>query len=139
MTMSEKKKVFETEILIQVSDINQYGHLGNDRFLTLAQEARARWVRSYGWSEGNIAGSGAGCIVTEAHIQFLSEGFLGQTLKASLYIEGLTKCSMIILCELIEKDSNTKVGLIETKLAFFDYSKRKIMRCPDALKALVEV
>lgn len=136
--MSEKTKVFETEILIQVSDINYGGHLGNDRFLTFAQEARARWLQSHGWSEKNIAESEAGCMVTEAHIQFLNEGFLGQTLIASLFVKELGKCTIVVICELVEKETLALVGRIETKLAFFDYSRRKIVRCPEPLKQLME-
>ena len=134
--MPVKKKIFHTDLLIQVADINYGGHLGNDRFLTLAQEVRVRWLRSLEWSELDIGHSGAGFLVTEAYIKFHNEAFLGELLKASLYIEDISKCSCRLICELSEGDK--PVGTIDTKLAFFDYQKRKIAKTPTALVDLVE-
>ena len=73
--MQGTKEIYKTDILIQVSDINYGGHLGNDRFLTIAQEARVRFFRSFGWKECDIAETKIGIIVTEAHIKYLKEGF----------------------------------------------------------------
>lgn len=137
--MTIENKLFETELLIQVSDINYGGHLGNDRFLTLAQEVRVRWLRSLGWTEKNIANSGAGFIVTEAQIQFLAEAFLGQTLIGSLFLHESSQCSCVLHCVLADKESQQKVGVIATKVAFFDYNTRKIASCPKSFPQLLEV
>lgn len=135
--MALNKEVFQTDILIQVSDINYGGHLGNDRFLTIAQEARVRWLRSNGWSELNIGNSSAGLIVTEAHLQFLKEAFLGQILQVIVAVIEYSLCSMIISYQLIDKKTLDCIGKITTKVAFFDYQKRKIVKVPAAFVDLI--
>ncbi len=135
--MALNKEVFQTDILIQVSDINYGGHLGNDRFLAIAQEARVRWLRSNGWSELNIGDSSAGLIVTEAHIQFLKEAFLGQTLHVAITVMEYSLCTMTLFYQLIEKETQKCIGKITTKVAFFDYQKRKIVKVPTAFVDLI--
>ncbi len=135
--MQQVKEIFQTEILIQVSDINYGGHLGNDRFLTLAQEARVRWLRSCGWKEINIGSSGCGLIVVEARIKFLKEAFLGQTLIAKLFLGELRKCRCSLTCILIEKESGQRVGEVITDVAFFNYESRKVQKAPLEISNLV--
>ncbi|MCH9632403.1 MAG: hypothetical protein S4CHLAM6_07370 [Chlamydiae bacterium] len=137
--MTLEQKVFKTEILIQVSDINYGGHLGNDRFLTVAQEARIRWLRSHGWSEKNIGNTGNGFFVVEANLKYHHEVFLGQTLIVDLFISECTKCTCLLQYEFFEKESQRKVGSVSTKVAFFDYSKRKLSKVPLALLNMLEV
>lgn len=136
--MISKKNIFQTEIFIQVSDINYGGHVGNDRFLTIAQEARVRFLRSHGWTELNIDHSGCGILVVEAHVKYLQEVFLGQTLIVSLSVGRCSKCSTTLFYELIEKESQRVVGKIQTKVAFFNYSTRKIGKTPEAFLLLAQ-
>lgn len=137
--MTLKQKVFQTEILIQVSDINYGGHLGNDRFLSVAQEVRVRWLRFHGWSEKDIDNSQCGFLVVEANLKYHHEVFLGQTLVAKLSIGECSKCTCILYYDFFEKESSNKVSSISTKLAFFDYSKRKIIKAPTAILNMLEV
>lgn len=134
--MQDLKKLYKTDILIQVSDINYGGHLGNDRFLTLAQEARVRFFKFHGWSEKNLANTEMGIIVTEADIKFLKEGFLGQTIEVTLYLGKTSKCSFELFYELKIKDTGDKLGEIRTKQAFFNYETRKIGACPEFIQKI---
>ncbi len=137
LVMQAKEKIFQTEVLIQVSDINYGGHLGNDRFLSVAQEVRVRWLRSHGWSEKDIDSSGAGFLVTEAHLEYHEEVFLGQTLVCKLLVGKCSKCSCELHYDFFEKESQKKVSTIYTKIAFFNYSTRKISKTPDAIVNLL--
>ena len=57
----QKTPVFNTTIEVTIGDINYGNHMGNDRFLTLMQEARLRWLQSLGFkNEKEIAASGGG-------------------------------------------------------------------------------
>lgn len=48
---------FTTEIVVRVSDLNYGNHVGNDRILTLMQEARTLFYRSMGFeSEVKLEG-----------------------------------------------------------------------------------
>lgn len=136
--MSKNKHLYSTEMQVRSSDINYGGHLGNDRFLAFAQEARARWLASLGSSEKKIAKSQAGLIVKEAHIQFLKEAFLGEVLTLNLFAKNPSICSLDLICEITNKKLNESVGLVETKVVFFDYSQHKIVKMPEEIKKLVK-
>jgi Predicted thioesterase len=63
-------------------DINYGGHLGNDRVLGLAHEARVRWLASHDLSEADVGG--AGLIMADAALVFRQEAFLGDVLDVAL-------------------------------------------------------
>ena len=48
--------VFSTAIQIYISHVNQGGHLDNAQLLTLVSEARVRFFKSLGYTEGNVEG-----------------------------------------------------------------------------------
>lgn len=135
--MSQNKSLHTTEMQVRSSDINYGGHLGNDRFLAFAQEARSRWLASMGSNEKKIADSQAGVIVKEAHIQFLKEAFLGETLTLKLTAKKYSMCSLDLVCEITNSKTNQSVGLVETKIVFFDYKKHKIVKMPQEIKKLM--
>lgn len=136
---TDKKSLFETEILIQVSDINYGGHLGNDRFLILAQEARARYFQSMGWKENNISGSHVGIVVRQAEIQFHNEAFLGDVIVVKIWVENISKCSFDMNFTYDLKGVDKHVGRVKSQLVFFDYKIRKIAICPKGFKESVEL
>ena len=63
-----EKFIYTTEITLRISDINYNDHLGNDTMLSLAQEARLRFLSKYGFTELNIAG--AGIIMVDAAVRY---------------------------------------------------------------------
>lgn len=63
-----ERLLFTAEVSLRVSDNNYGGHLGNDAVLSLAHEARVRFLRSHGWSEKDVAG--AGIIMTDAVVGY---------------------------------------------------------------------
>ena len=65
--------LFHTKLTVRVGDINYGGHLGNDRVLGLAHEARVRWLASHNFSEADV--SGAGLIMADAALVFRREAF----------------------------------------------------------------
>lgn len=136
MKNSEQKHLFTTTILLQVSDINYGGHLGNDRFLTLAQEARSRFFRSLGWNEKKLGNTSVGVVVTEAHLKFMQEGFLGDEIEVRLSIGKQEHCRFILFYDFYLKKSQKQMGKVWTQLAFFDYGIRKVKKCPEFYQAI---
>ena len=50
--------IYETDMVVRVSDLNYGNHVGNDSILTLMQEARTLFYRSRGFeSEVKLEGS----------------------------------------------------------------------------------
>ena len=67
--------VFSTQIPIRIDDINYGSHLGHDSVLTLAHEARVRFLTAHGYTEDNI--EGVGIIMGDVGITYSSEAFYG--------------------------------------------------------------
>jgi len=124
---------YRTTFKVRVGDINYGGHMGNDKFLLLFHDARIRFLESLGFSEVDI-GDGIGLIMSEAHINFKAEVFLGDELSVDVSITDLQSVKFNIEYQ-VERISDEK--LIETgytRMVAFDYSKRKVCRIPEAFK-----
>jgi acyl-CoA thioester hydrolase len=73
---------FTTEIPVRITDLNYGGHVGNDSILSLIHEARVRFLHHHGYHELDMAG--VGLIMADVTIEFKSELFYGDTLRASI-------------------------------------------------------
>jgi acyl-CoA thioesterase FadM len=127
--------LFSTDIPLRVSDINYGGHLGNDAVLSLAQEARMRFLRTRGWSEQNVAGPGI--IMTDAAIVYRSEAFYGDVLRIDVAVADLHQLGCDFLFLMVNSESGKEVARVKTGVVFFDYSARKPSRVPDEFSQFV--
>ncbi len=128
------KICFSAELTIRVSDLNYGNHVGNDRFLGLAQEARALFLSRYGGTEKDVSGTGVGIIVTEARLHYLKEVFLHRVLIIDIALSEWTKCSVIMDYLFKEKETGLAVCKARTKIAFFDYRLGKVAAVPAGFK-----
>jgi acyl-CoA thioesterase FadM len=122
---------FTTEIPVRITDINYGGHVGNDAVLTLAHEARVRFLNKAGYGELNI--EGVGIIISDAMIEYKSELFYGDIVIASLKATGFTKFGFDLYYKM-EKKSGEKtllVAKIKTGVLCYDYSKKKLTAVPE--------
>ncbi len=124
--------LFTTEIPLRVSDINYGGHLGNDAVLTLAQEARARFLASHGWSEKDVAGRGI--IMTDAAVVYRSEAFYGNVLTIDVTVADLSEIGCDFLFRMTNKASGKEVARVKTGIVFFDYATRKPQPVPEEFR-----
>ena len=127
--------LFTTEIALRVSDINYGGHLGNDAVLSLAQEARMRFLKSYGWSELDVAG--VGIIMTDAVVIYRSEAVYGDILSIDVTVADLQQLGCDFLFLMRNKDSGKEVARVKTGIAFFDYARRRPTPVPEAFRSAV--
>jgi len=124
---------YRTTFKVRVGDINYGGHMGNDKFLLLFHDARIRFLESLGFSEVDI-GDGIGLIMSEAHINFKAEVFLGDELSVDVSITDLQSVKFNIEYQ-VERISDEKlIATGYTRMVAFDYSKRKVCRIPEAFK-----
>src|SRR3954463_6622090 len=80
---------FSTTILIRITDLNYGGHVGNDIVLSLIHEARVQFLRSFGY--GEMSFEGIGMIMIDAGIEFKSELFYGDEVKAFVAAADFTR------------------------------------------------
>ena len=73
---------FTTQIPIRITDLNYGGHVGNDSILSLIHEIREQFLRSHGYTEMDL--HGIGLIMADVTIEFRSEMFYGDILRASV-------------------------------------------------------
>jgi acyl-CoA thioester hydrolase len=124
---------FATEIPVRISDINYGGHLGNDAVLAIAHEARLRFLRTMEYSEQDVAG--AGLIMLDAVVVYRSEAFYGDTLRVELALGDpqTTGCDMLYLMTNVA--TGKEVARVKTGMAFFDYTRRKVVPMPESFRA----
>ena len=131
-----EKFIFKTEIPIRISDINYGGHLGNDAVLSIAHEARLRFLKHFGFTELNV--DGAGIIMVDAAVQYKSEGHYGDVLTVEVAVNDFTS----IGCDVVYKMSSSKtdkiVAIVKTGIVFYDYENKKVKPVPGKFKSIVK-
>lgn len=130
------KFIFSTEIPLRISDINYGGHLGNDSVLSIFQEARIRFLKQFDYSEIDIEGNSI--IMTDAVIQYKSQGYYGDTLIVELTVDDIQKVGCDFYYRAINKLSDKEVAVGKTGITFFDYHKNKITSVPEKFIQLIQ-
>lgn len=127
-----EKFMFSTDRPIRIEEINRARHLAHDRVLTIAEEARDRFLEYLGYKDRNI--DGASFIVVDAGIVYKKQGFYGQTLKVEIAIADLSGKG----CDIIFKISNAETGeemiRAKTGMLFYDYKMQKVVAVPESFR-----
>lgn len=131
--------LFDCELPVRVSDLNYGGHVGNDRLLTFAQEARVLFYRQHGIeSEVKIDGT-IGQIITDAAVVYKAESFLGDVLHIQIGASDFNKYGFDFIYRVSNKLSGKEVAHIKTGVVCFDYEKRKVCSVPARLLDIIQV
>lgn len=133
--MSWVTETFIHKVRLQAEDINHGGHLGNDRVLTLCHHARISFLQNFKLTEKNI-GQGVGIILTEAHIKYKAEGFLGDEIGINLVTHDFKNASFKIRYVLLRSSDKVVIAEVETQQAGFDYTSRKVALLPRTFTVL---
>jgi 4-hydroxybenzoyl-CoA thioesterase len=130
-----EKFIYSVDIPIRIDDINRGRHLGHDRVLTIAEEARNRFLRSLGYNDENI--DGVAFIVVDAGIIYKKQGFYGQVLRVELAVSDFSNRG----CDLLFRISNAETGeemiRVKTGMLFFDYQAQKVAVVPESFRKKV--
>lgn len=127
--------IYETDLVVRVSDLNYGNHVGNDSILTMMQEARTLFYRSRGFeSEVKLEGS-VGQIVADAAIVYKSESFLGDTLRIQIAVGEHHKYGFDLFYRITQRKTSKEVALGKTGIVCFDYNKRKMVSTPTSVLA----
>jgi len=121
---------------VRAADINYGGHVSNAVVLNYFQDARISYLQQVGgFSELDIGGRGI--ILSEAHLYFRAEMFLGDRLVIRAKVSEL-RHSVFVLDYRIERDGETTAEGT-TNLVTYDYQKRKPVRLPDEFRQAVAI
>lgn len=120
--------VFATDIQIYISHVNQGGHLDNAQLLTLVSEARVRFFKSLGYTEGNVAGYPI--VVGDMVAQYKSEGFHGETMRVSMVPQDYNKYGFDLVYRMECLDTTREVARGKIGIVFVDRISRKVTTVP---------
>jgi 4-hydroxybenzoyl-CoA thioesterase len=127
--------LFETEIPIRISDVNYGGHLGNDAVLSIAQEARVRFLGARGWGELDV--EGVGILMVDAAVMYRAEGRHGMTLRVRLAANDVRSRGLDLVYVMNDAASGEEIARVKTGILFFDYRERRVVTMPARFRAAV--
>lgn len=127
---------FETELSIRLTDLNYGGHMGNDRILVYAQEARQKFFNNIQCSETELFG--VGTIMTDAQIVFKSEGFFNNEIIIKVAVTNINKYGFELFYLMQNLTTKKDLAWAKTGIVCFDYEKRKIQLLPKPFSDLFE-
>ncbi|KXK28686.1 MAG: esterase [Bacteroidetes bacterium OLB12] len=121
------KFIFETQLTVRVSDLNYGNHVGNDRMLTLMQEARVLFYQSLGFKNEISFDGNVGQVIADAVVVYKSESFLGDVLKIEIAIADWTKYGFDMYYR-ITNQHNNEVARGKTGSCVLILIKEKLLR-----------
>ncbi len=122
---------FTTQLAIQIGDVNYGGHVGNEKFLAIAHEARMRFLQSMQTAE--LQFFGVGLIIADCAIEFKAELFWGDHLHIAVAVVGIDKFGFDLIYKIeVEKEGTKKLaGIVKTGMLCYDYTTKKLDRVPE--------
>ena len=128
---------FSARNTVRIGDINYGGHLGNDKYLLLFHDARLAFLASLGATEKDIGG-GVGLIMSEAHVRFQAEAFLGDELEVCVRPREVQASRFFLDYGVTRVGDGANVAAGYTSLAAFDYARRRVTRLPGPFQAALQ-
>ena len=116
---------------VRITDINYGGHVGNDRSLVFAHEARMQFLQEYGYSEMEL--DQTSLMLTKATIEIRKELFFGDQLSIAVQALHFTSKGFDLLYK-IEKISDGQpvlAAIVLTTMLCYDYKNKKVALLPD--------
>lgn len=122
---------FAATLRIRVTDLNYGGHVGNDSFLSLLQEARQQYLQSFGYRELSVAG--VGLIMADVAIEFKKELNYGNEVRISVKAADFDKLGFDLFykMELLQDGEWILAGKAKTGMMCYDYSAGKKVSVPE--------
>ena len=121
---------FSTSIPVRITDLNYGGHVGNDTILSIIHEARVQYLKTHGYEELNIEGTGL--LMSDVAIEFKYELFYGDMIKVFVTPGNFTAVAFDLFYKLEKSLDNRSVivAVAKTGMVCYDYEKKKIAKFP---------
>jgi 4-hydroxybenzoyl-CoA thioesterase len=127
--------LFETEIPVRIGDVNYGGHLGNDAVLSIAHEARVRFLASHGLTE--LDAGGPGIVLADAAVIYRAEGKWGMRLAVAIAAADVRTRGLDLLYRMSDAATGAEIARVKTGVLFFDYRTRRLVSMPPAFRAVL--
>jgi acyl-CoA thioesterase FadM len=114
--------------------VNYGGHLGNDAVLSIAHEARVRFLAAHGFGELDV--EGAGIIMVDAAVVYRAEGKHGMTLRVQVAPADVRTRGLDLVYLMSDAATGEEIARAKTGIMFFDYRARKLVAMPPRFRDL---
>ena len=126
--------VFSANLEVRAGDLNYGGHVGNDRILSLMQEARILFYRSIGIKSDMHFEGTVGHVISDAQVIYKAEAFLGDVIEIKVAYGNFSTNAFDMFFLLINKESEKEIARGKTGLVCFDFEIRKVAPIPASFK-----
>lgn len=123
---------FTTDLEVRIADVNYGRHVGNDTILSFLHEARLRFLAQAGFSEWDAGG--CGLIMTDATVAYRAQAVHGDRLRVAVAAADAGKASFALVYRVTRAGDDREIARARTGMAFFDYSRNRPVRMPDAFR-----
>src|SRR5215207_5196211 len=110
---------FHVSIPIRITDLNYGGHVGNDTVLTLLHEARMQFLGHFNYTELEFGITSL--IMSDVGIEFKSELFYGDLVKAYVTATDFGKVGFDIYYKLVNEENERVVAVAKTGMVCYNY------------------
>lgn len=127
--------IFRTNLQVRIYDINYGNHLGNDSLISLAHEARVRFLKHFGFTELDI--DGVGILVTTLFVNYQAEAFYDDSIDIIIGIGEISRTKLDVHYDFKFANSNKIVAKVLTTITFYDYNISKVSPIPKPLLDII--
>jgi acyl-CoA thioester hydrolase len=126
---------FSIDLEVRVSDLNYGGHLGYERLLSLAHQARIRLFERLGATELDLGDGATGIVAADLAVTYLAEAFVNDVLAFELKPVEVGNVAFRLAHRVSHRGSGRVVALIEIGFVGFDIRRRGPGRLPEPFAA----
>lgn len=123
--------LYSHSLTVRYSDVNTGKHLGNDKLISLLQEARLAFFRSLNYNELNRPE--VGFVVADLAISYKTEAFYDEALSIDVGLGDMAQKSMDVLYKVSKAGSEEVVASAKTGLVFINKQAKKVVNIPEEL------
>lgn len=122
---------------IRWSDVDANGHLANSAYTNFMSHARMSFFSEYGFSLPEIKNFNLGPVVFYEHMYYFKESFLGNPIKVSIELSGLSEDGMFFSFDHnFYNDRGQHLAHCEMLGSWIDLDSRKLTTLPKELLEL---
>jgi len=129
--------MYTKEFEIRWSDVDANIHLANSAYTNLMSHTRMAFLIENGFGMKTLADHNLGPVVFYEHMYYFKEAFMGQPIKVSLEVSGLSEDGMFFKFDHnFYNHKGENIAHCEMLGAWMDLTTRKLIGLPEELLAI---
>ncbi|MEO9211352.1 MAG: thioesterase family protein [Ginsengibacter sp.] len=132
-----QKALASFNIPVRITDINYGNHVGNNAMVEIIHEARIQFLKQYGFTELDAAGTSL--IMSELAVGFKNESFYNDVLKVQVFLGEISRVGFELFYLITtERDAESvTIAHAKTGMVCYNYSIKKVDSIPQKLKSIL--